>query len=246
MNIGSLVVGPDHPCALIAELSNSHNQSLDRALRMIDAAQTAGASAIKIQAYSVDDLIRLRGDGPAPAQWSHMTMRELYTKAATPLEWVPALFAYAAQQRIPIFSSVFGVDGFRVLEDCGNPVYKLAALDFEKTDLLEMVEATGKPIIRSCHEPRAPIGDAFMVYAPKGYPQTDIKLPCIANGYRGFSYHGVNPNMPARSILYGAQLIEVHFHLEHEPSELEANISLNEQAFAHMVTYVRGIECLTA
>lgn len=231
---------------MVAELSNNHNGSLDRALRLIDAAQAAGASAIKIQCYSPADLVRLRGDGPAPAPWNRLTMRALYEQAQTPIAWLPAVFAYCEAQGIPIFSSVFGVDGFRALEDVGNPAYKLAALDFARDELRAMVAATGKPILRSCHADYAPaVTDAFMLYCPPGYPQIDIRFK-VDSGYRGFSYHGTDWLQPARAQLCGAELIECHVQLDDEPSALEANVSLTIAQFARLVAAVRQTEWCAA
>ena len=41
--IGERVVGPDTPPFVIAEMSGNHNQSLDRALQLVDAAAESGS-----------------------------------------------------------------------------------------------------------------------------------------------------------------------------------------------------------
>ena len=52
--IGDKRIGPDCPPFLIAEMSGNHNQSLQRALDLVDAAAESGAHAIKLQTYTAD------------------------------------------------------------------------------------------------------------------------------------------------------------------------------------------------
>jgi sialic acid synthase SpsE len=268
MNIGPLRVGPGEPCALIAELGNAHNGSLDRAIRLLDAAKACGASAAKLQAYTVDELIALRGDGPAPAQWGEQgwTMRSLYEKAQTPLAWLPTLFVHAHTIGLPLFSSVFGPDSLAALEACGNPCYKIAALDCGDRGLLDLAVATGKPVVVSvrglnqAHTIALPHkldwadhynDNIHFLHCPPQYPTPpDLvelsRMEGHVSGTRilGLSSHCLDPRLPIAAVACGAKMLEYHFMLDDEPSELEANISLGEGAFAAMVADVRATEVL--
>ena len=49
-------IGRDHPPFVIAEMSGNHNQSLERALEIVEAAAKTGAHALKIQTYTPDTM----------------------------------------------------------------------------------------------------------------------------------------------------------------------------------------------
>src|SRR5690242_7059952 len=74
--IGGIEVVPDsniipRGCRFVVEISNAHNGSYDRAIRLIDAAKDAGADFVKTQAFTVDELCALRGEGTAPVPWGN-------------------------------------------------------------------------------------------------------------------------------------------------------------------------------
>lgn len=277
MNIGPLKVGPGEPCAIVAEIGNAHNGDFTRAIRLLDAAKACGASAAKLQAYTPAELVSLRGDGPAPEPWGSQgwTMLSLYQKARTPLRWLPSLYDYAATIGLPLFSSVFGLESLAMLEDCGNPAYKISKFEFDGKAARELFYAaarTGKPIIASTADAEASVGlggaivspmeegpttvlsTLALLYCPGSYPCAieDVHLPEFntlrykQRGHLGLSSHCLDLRLPVAAVARGAKVLEYHFMLDEEPSELEATVSLGESAFAEMVRNVRATEVLLA
>ena len=52
IKIGNKEIGQKHVPFIIAEMSGNHNQSLERALDIVEAAAKTGAHALKIQTYT--------------------------------------------------------------------------------------------------------------------------------------------------------------------------------------------------
>jgi sialic acid synthase SpsE len=250
MNIGGVEIGGSNPCRTVAEVSNNHNGSFEQCTELIRAAKLAGADFVKFQCYTPDELVLLRGDGPAPAQWGEQgwSMHDLYTEAQTPLDWFRELAVWCKAAGIPWFASAFGKESVALMQDLGCPVFKMASLDYGNEYLRGMVRATLRPIIQSCNDDHWPFStsasEQLYLYCPPGYPQTRFDLKRITDTYHGFSYHGVNPLVPAMSVMAGAKLVEVHMQLEDKPSKLEQNISLTEHQFADMVTMIREVEAV--
>lgn len=249
MRIVNLEIGGSAPVAIVAEVGNAHNGSLERAHRIIAAIKASGASAAKFQCYLPSELVALRGDGPAPEPWGSQgwTMLSLYEKAQTPHAWFPELVQHCNSIGLPWFSSVFGPKSFQLLEYLDCSAYKLAALDCYSESLYEMVDAVKKPVLRSVrNEDQSKCrdwqdGGLMELYAPEGYPQVEIHLREMRS-LDGFSYHGTDFMVPVYAVAAGARILEVHVQLDDEPSELEANVSLTMTQLAKLVAEVRRVE----
>ena len=249
ITIGGVAIGDGLPCRVVAELSNNHNGDRDRLGRLIDAAQAAGADLVKFQCYTPEELVALRGDGPAPAPWGlrGWSMRDLYTKAQTPLDWFPKIAAHCQRVGMPWFSSVFGPDSLACLEAVGCPAYKVARLDNQQEDLQDLIaQSPGeKPVLVSAEWGEDVLGD-LVLYCPKGYPpdpQT-VRLPPHFGDhetFQGFSYHGLDPDLPRVAAERGCHLIEMHMQLAEEPGELEGDFSLTQYQFHVMALAVHQV-----
>src|SRR4051812_40188114 len=95
--IGNKSIGGKNKPFIIAEMSGNHNQSLDRALAIVQAAADAGADAIKLQTYTADTMTikgALTIDDPT-SLWKGRELYELYQEAHTPWEWHKPIFEKA-------------------------------------------------------------------------------------------------------------------------------------------------------
>ena len=93
---------------MIAEMSGNHNQSLDRALLIVDAAAKAGAHALKIQTYTADTMtldIKEKGFiiSDKRSLWDGQSLYQLYQKAHTPWEWHKPIFEHCRKRGILAF-----------------------------------------------------------------------------------------------------------------------------------------------
>ena len=100
VRIADRLVGRDHAPFVIAEMSGNHNQSLERALAIVDAAARAGAHALKIQTYTPDTMTldldeREFHIGDKDSLWSGTSLYKLYGEAQTPWDWHAPIFARA-------------------------------------------------------------------------------------------------------------------------------------------------------
>ena len=97
--IGGRRVGPDAPVFVIAEIGLNHAGSLDRALRLVDAAADAGASAIKLQTLVADRLVAR--SCPPPAHVDAASLVEFFATFDLDLQAHRVIATRARQARRP-------------------------------------------------------------------------------------------------------------------------------------------------
>src|SRR5678815_1154196 len=106
IRLGNIPVGFQYKPFIIAEMSGNHNQSLDRAIEIVEAAAAAGAHAIKLQTYTADTMtikgaLTIDDEG---SLWKGRELYELYQEAFTPWEWHEPIFDKAKQLGLVAFS----------------------------------------------------------------------------------------------------------------------------------------------
>ena len=102
----------DKSIFIIAEMSGNHNQSLNRALEIVDLAAEAGVDALKIQTYTAATMTIDKNDGEffiedKKSLWKGESLYSLYQKAYTPWEWHQAIFQRCKEKGIIGFSTPF-------------------------------------------------------------------------------------------------------------------------------------------
>jgi len=135
---------------VIAELSANHLGNLDRAVKIVEAAAKAGASAVKLQTWKPGTMVGNRDYVLPSGPWKGRKLADLYEDAHTPWEWHAPLFERARALGMEAFSSVFDHESLAFLETLNPPRYKIASFELVDVGLIERVARTGKPLILSC------------------------------------------------------------------------------------------------
>jgi len=262
INIVGRKIGTNHEPFVVAELSGNHNQSLERALAIIDAAAASGAHALKLQTYTADTLTIDKKDGDfyldnPDSLWHGMSMYELYQQAYTPWEWHESLFARCKELGLICFSSPFDVTAVDFLEALNCPCYKIGSTENTDVALLQKVAATGKPVIISTGMATvAELGDMVNIVRNAGcqdlvllkctaaYPAdpADANLLTIPHMQEllecqiGLSDHTIGIGVAVASVALGGTVIEKHFTLSRDEGGVDSAFSMEPDEFQALIS----------
>lgn len=259
--IADRLIGRNHAPFIIAEMSGNHNQSLERALEIVEAAARSGAHGLKIQTYTPDtmtiDLDEREFHISDPnSLWAGNSLYKLYGEAHTPWEWHKPIFERARELGIIPFSTPFDDTAVDFLESLDVACYKIAS--FENTDLplIRRVAATGKPLIIStgmataaeideaaravreagCH-------DLVLLKCTSTYPATPENtnvstIPHMRELFGceiGLSDHTMGIGVSVAAVALGATVIEKHFTLRRADGGVDSTFSLEPEELRTLV-----------
>lgn len=261
IKITDKLIGRNHPPFVIAEMSGNHNQSLERALEIVEAAARTGAHALKIQTYTPDTMTldldeREFHISDPKSLWAGTSLYKLYGEAYTPWEWHKPIFDRARELGIIAFSTPFDDTAVDFLESLDMPCYKIAS--FENTDLplIRRVAATGKPLIISTGMATvaeldetvraaraAGCNDLILLKCTSTYPATAantniLTIPHMRELFGcevGLSDHTMGIGVSVASVALGATVIEKHFTLNRADGGVDSTFSMEPAEMAQLV-----------
>ena len=261
MHIAGKEIGQHCPPFVIAEMSGNHNQSLERALEIVEAAAKMGAHALKIQTYTPDTMTldldeREFHISDPKSLWAGTSLYKLYGEAYTPWEWHKPIFDRARELGMIAFSTPFDDTAVDFLESLDVPCYKIAS--FENTDLplIRRVAATGKPLIistgmasiaelddtvRAARE--AGCRDLILLKCTSTYPATAqntniLTIPHLRELFDcevGLSDHTMGVGVSVASVALGATVVEKHFTLNRADGGVDSTFSMEPAEMAQLV-----------
>lgn len=261
IQIAGRKIGAGQEPFIVAEMSGNHNQSLERALAIVDAAADAGAHAVKIQTYTADTMTldlnqgEFRIDDPQ-SLWVGRSLYDLYREAHTPWDWHKAIFERCWKRGMVGFSTPFDETAVELLESLDVPVYKIAS--FENTDLplIRKAAATGKPLIVStgmateeelteCVDAARSAGcrNLILLKCVSAYPASPEAMNLHTIPYLrelfdvevGLSDHTLGLTIPLAAVALGASVIEKHFTLARADGGVDSAFSLEPAELTQLV-----------
>lgn len=259
--IGERLVGPGVRPYIIAEMSGNHNQSLERALEIVDAAGRAGAHALKLQTYTADTItLNVRGGdfeiSDANSLWSGKNLHDLYQAAYTPWEWHKPIMERARQYGMACFSTPFDETAVDFLEELDVPAFKIASFENNHLPLIRRVAATGKPVIMSTGMAtlteldeaataarEAGCKNLVLLKCTSTYPATPentnvLTIPHMRELFGcqvGLSDHTMGVGASVAAVAHGATVIEKHFTLRRADGGVDSAFSLEPEEMASLV-----------
>ncbi len=259
--IGNREVGSGVAPFIIAEMSGNHNQSLDEAMAIVEAAAKAGVDALKLQTYTADTMTLDVKDGDffisdENSLWYGHSLYELYQKDYPPWEWQKPIMEKCKQLGILCFSTPFDETAVDFLETLDVPCYKIASFETVHLSLIEKVAKTGKPLIISTGMAtvseiqdavetarKAGCQDLILMKCNSGYPanpaETNVAtIPHMSQLFKchvGLSDHSLGIGVALAGVAVGAVAIEKHFIVSHETKSVDSEFSVNFEEMRMLV-----------
>nr|WP_263326540.1 pseudaminic acid synthase [Neobacillus sp. Marseille-Q6967] len=245
-------IGGNHCPFIIAEMSGNHNQSLQRALEIVEAAAKSGVHALKLQTYTADTLtlnldtkdFRIEDK---ESLWNGNNLYQLYQQAYTPWEWHEPIYQRCRQLGLIPFSTPFDETAVDFLEQLNTPIYKIASFENNHIPLLKKVASTGKPMIistgmASLHEideavrtvRDAGCKDLILLKCTSTYPATPENTNILTirdmkerfNCQVGLSDHTMGIGVSIASVALGATVVEKHFTISRADGGVDSAFSM--------------------
>ena len=268
MQIDNITIGVKNKPFIIAEMSGNHNQSLERAWEIVEAAAESGVHALKLQTYTADTLTLDVSEGEFIIEdknslWKGKSLYELYQEAYTPWEWHKPIMERANELGMLCFSTPFDETAVDFLQELNMPAYKIASFENTPLPLIKKVAATGKPMIISTgmasiaelDETVRTIRDAgceqfVLLKCTSTYPATPknsnvLTIPHMRKLFNcevGLSDHTMGVGAAVAAVAHGATIIEKHFTLDQTLPGPDHAASLEPHELKEMVTAIRNIE----
>jgi N,N'-diacetyllegionaminate synthase len=267
VSIQKHTIGEGQRCFIIAEAGVNHNGEMRLAKKLIDAAQVAGADAIKFQTFVTSNLVT-RTAGKAAYQTEHdpgtSSQFEMLQKLELSEENFFELSRYAKKKGILFLSTAFDLDSIGILSRIGVPAFKIPSGEITNLPYLKEIALMHKPVILStgmstiadiqealsCLK-RNGCSEIILLHCTSSYPAplSSVNLRVIATLRQqfgipvGYSDHTEGIVIPIAAAALGACILEKHLTIDRNLSGPDHMASIEPENFTQMVTAVREVEC---
>lgn len=261
IKIGDFVVGTGHPAFIIAEIGYNFN-TLDEALKSIDAAMDCGVDAVKFQTFRAETVTSKLIDFPEEAgggnQYDEFKQYELS------VDNHKILSDYCKKNGIIFFSTPAYNDDADLLEELGVPVFKIGSDDLTNYPFLQYVAKKNKPMILSTgmgtmEEISGAISAVFstgnnklvVLQCVSNYPIKNLEIVNLRamitmrevfGVLTGFSDHTITLSVPMAAAALGMSVYERHFTIDKNLPAPDCALSADPKEMKAIVQGIREVE----
>lgn len=266
IKVNGRIIGDGYSTYIIAEMSGNHGGDLNRALEIIRAAKNCGADCLKVQVYTPDTMTIDSNKiffQIEKGTWKNQNLYDLYKKAYTPWEWLPALKEESKKVGIDFLATPFDATAVDFLEKIGIDFYKTASQELTDIPLIKYVASKNKPMIVSTgmgtREEIFEAIEAIKSQSKEGFcllkctsaypaPVESMNLKTIVdmkNRFKvpiGLSDHTLDSISAITSVALGANIIEKHFCLDKTFESVDSSFSMEPVELKRMIQDIRLTE----
>lgn len=251
---------------IIAEAGVNHNGNLEIAKKLVDAAASTGADAVKFQTFVPEEVASRAAEKAAyqkAAATGKETQLDMIRRLALSPEDFRVLKSYCDDAGIMFLSTPFDYYSVDLLDNLGVPLFKIPSGELVNDRFLKYVAAKGKPLIISTG--MATLGEVeealaavesvgnreiTLLHCTSAYPTPpeEVNLRAMVtmkNAFGmpvGYSDHTAGIEIPVAAVALGAVVIEKHFTLSRDMEGPDHKASLEPEEFAAMVRAIRNVE----
>lgn len=264
VRIGDRAVGDGEPCFVIAEAGINHNGDMAIAKRLIEAAATAGADAVKFQKRTLSgvyqaSILENPRQGEQGLQYIVPILAEFELSEAAMTE----LRDHCARIGMMFLCTPWDPESVDFLVGLGVPALKIGSPDMTNFLLLEHAASKGLPLIVSTgmateeevlrtvaflkDHVAAP---AILLHCVSAYPpaveEMNLRFMQKLREWSGFlvglSSHDTGTTISAAAVAVGACVVERHITLDRGMRGPDHAASLEPDTFARQVREIREVE----
>lgn len=252
-------VGRGYPPLVIAEIGINHEGNMEKAMRMVDDAHSAGCECVKFQSHVIEDEMIPNDVVPGNAEES---IWDIMSRCALDEDEERQLKAYVEEKGMIFLSTPFSRAAAVRLERMSVVAYKIGSGECNNYPLIRHIAGYGKPVILSTgmndiasvtpaveifRELRVPYA---LLHCTSMYPTPydRVRLGALSqlqgafpDAVTGLSDHSFGNYTCFAAVALGASILEKHFTSDRTWPGPDVPISIDPAELADLITGSRAI-----
>lgn len=261
VKLGGKKIGAGQSAYIVAEIGINHNGDLEKALRLIDAAKSAGCDAVKFQKRTPELCVpEHEKNKMRETPWGYISYLSYREKVEFGQKEYREIDKYCKKLGITWFASCWDKPSIDFMYQFTPPCYKVPSamltdkqllLHFRSTNL-PIILSTGMSTMKQIKSTVKLLGtkDLIITHSTSTYPcpaeELNLRMiPTLMQTFScpiGYSGHEVGLATTAVAVALGACYVERHITLDRAMWGTDQSASVEPAGLKRLVKYIRTVE----